>query len=144
MEQRKTYTVKVGNGDIWVFKYNLKGVLVFFDVLEGDLSEKQEQFLYIKGNFPWKENQIATWEKTYKTIHVEIGNRDLSFDAFWKLYPTVKLSNKKIAKERFEKLKPAEIEKLFMETPNFIKLKKQENQFFPYCEVYIRGRWWDK
>lgn len=144
MEQRKTYTVKVANGDVWVFKYNLKGVLVFFDVLEGDLSDAQENFLYITGKFPWRENQIITWAKTYKTIQVEIGDRDLSFDAFWSLYPTVKLSNKKTAKERFEKLKPAEIEKLFIETPNFIKLKKQENQFFPYCEVYIRGRWWDK
>ena len=144
MEILKTYTVKVGNGDIWQFKYNLKGVLVFFNVMEGDLSDKQENFLYMQGKFPWKETHIQKWSELYKTIKVEIGERDLSFDSFWKLYPYNKLSNKKTAKERFNKLKESEIIKLFQETPEYIKQKKKENQFFPYCEVYIRGRWWDK
>lgn len=74
------------SGDIWQFKYNLKGILIFFNVLEGDLSEKQEKFLYLDGNFPWKESQIKQWSKLYKTATVEVGEPDLSFNNFWKLY----------------------------------------------------------
>ena len=72
MELLKTYTVKVGNGDIWQFKYNLNGVLVYFDVLKGDLAKEHEDFLYVKGKFPWKEDHIKSWGKTNKkTLRME-------------------------------------------------------------------------
>ena len=46
MNLTTTYTVKMQNGSVWVFKYNLNGILVYFNVLEGELSEKQQDFLY--------------------------------------------------------------------------------------------------
>ncbi|EMY3483779.1 hypothetical protein FPG87_12485 [Flavobacterium psychrophilum] len=143
MELLKTYTVKVGNGDIWQFKYNLNGVLVFFNVMEGDLSEKQEQFLYVQGKFPWKETQIKEWSNLYKTIKVEIGDRDLSFNAFWKTYPYNPLSKKKIAQDRYEKLKEQEKIKILSKISEYVKLKNQQNSNFPYAEVFINQRWWD-
>ena len=139
----KTYTVKMQNGDIWQFKYNLNGVLVFFNVMEGDLSEKQEQFLYVQGNFPWKEAQIKGWSKLYKTIKVEEGERDLSFNAFWKMYPYNPLSKKKIAQDRYDKLKEQEKIKILSKISEYIKLKNQQNSNFPYAEVFINQRWWD-
>jgi len=141
-----TYTVKAKNApDLWVFKYHLNGIIKSVEFLNCELSEKQRNWLYRKGNFPDREEMIKDWQKNLKAnFEIIVNMPELSFDDFWKLYPYNKLSNKKTAKERFDKLKPDERIKLFMETPNFIKLKKQENQFFPYCEVYIRGRWWDK
>ena len=133
----------MGNGDIWQFKYNLKGVLVFFNVMEGDLSEKQEQFLYVKGKFPWKETQIQEWSKLYKTIKVETGERDLSFNAFWKMYPYNPLSKKKIAQDRYEKLKEQEKIKILSKISEYVKLKNQQNSNFPYAEVFINQRWWE-
>lgn len=131
------------SGDIWQFKYNLNGVLVFFNVMDGDLTVKQEKFLYLDGNFPWKENHIKSWAKLYKTTKVEIGEPDLSFEAFWKLYPYNALSKKKLAKERFEKLKEPDRIKILLKIPEFIKLKQQQNTAFPYAEVFINQRWWD-
>jgi hypothetical protein len=140
----KTYTVKMQSGDIWQFKYNLKGVLVFFNVMEGDLSEKQEKFLYLDGKFPWKETQIKDWSKLYKKTTVEVGEPDLSFETFQKkIYPHNPLSKKKIALERWNKLSENDLHKIYMNTPQFIKLKIKEGTAFPYLEVYIRGRWWD-
>ncbi|GIZ10263.1 hypothetical protein [Flavobacterium sp. UMI-01] len=82
----RTYTVKIRSGEIWKFKYNLKGVLIHFEVMEGDLTDKQEIFLYHKGKFPWKEAHLKDWEKLYPPTTVEMTDFDLSFDNFWKLY----------------------------------------------------------
>ena len=61
MNLTTTYTVKMQNGSVWVFKYNLNGILVYFNVLEGELSESQQNFLYPQGNFPWRELHIKEW-----------------------------------------------------------------------------------
>ena len=46
MEQlTTTYTVKMQSGDIWQFKYNLKGILIEFKAVDGELTEKQIDFL---------------------------------------------------------------------------------------------------
>ena len=93
----RTYTVKIRSGQIWKFKYNLKGVLIHFEVMEGDLSDKQETFLYHKGKFPWKEAHLKDWEKLYPPTTVEMTDFDLTFDNIWKQY------NLKVKKEASEK-----------------------------------------
>lgn len=143
MELAKTYTVKMQSGDIWQFKYNLKGVLIYFKVVEGDISEKQEKFLYLDGKFPWKEAQIKKWSELYKKTIVEIGEPDLSFATFWKMYPPNPLSKKKLAQERYNKLKEADKIKLLMKIPEYIRLKTKDDTKFPYAEVFIHQRWWD-
>lgn len=140
----RTYTVKMQSGDIWQFKYNLNGVLIFFNVLEGDLKPSQEKFLYLDGKFPWKEEFIKAWSKLYKTTTVEVGEPNLSFEAFWKLYPANPLSKKKLALERFNKLKEIDKIKIFLKTPEYIKEKIKQNHNLPYAEVYINQRWWDQ
>lgn len=140
-----TYTVKAkSTPDVWVFKYHLNGVIKSVEFLNVELKDKQIEWLFVKGNFPYNEKKIKEWQNLKSNFEIIVNMPELDFEAFWKLYPYNKLSNKKQSRERFEKLKKDEKIKLFIETPNFIKLKKQENQFFPYCEVYIRGRWWDR
>lgn len=139
----KTYTVKMQNGCIWQFKYALNGVLVFFNVMDGDLNEKQQKYLYIDGNFPWLETHIKLWQNKYKTITIEVGEPDLSFDCFWKMYPFNPLSKKKLARERWEKLSEADRIKILLSIPKYIKLKQQDNTKFPYAEVFINQRWWE-
>lgn len=131
------------SGDIWQFKYNLNGVLVFFHVMEGDLSKKQEDFLYLQGKFPWKEDHIKEWKTLYKTTTVEVGEPDLSFDCFWNMYPANPLSKKKIARERWDKLKEPDRIKILLKIPLFIKFKNKDNTKLPYAEVFINQRWWD-
>lgn len=144
MELAKTYTVKMQSGDIWQFKYNLNGILIFFNVLDGHLSESQQKWLFLEGRFPWKENQIQGWPKLFKTATVEIGEPDLTFQTFWKMYPYNALSKKKIALERWDKLKESDRIKILMKIPEFVKLKTKENTSLPYAEVFINQRWWDQ
>lgn len=120
MELEKTYTVKIRSGQIWKFKYNLKGILIHFEVMEGDLSDKQEKFLYVNGKFPWKEIHLKDWEKRYPPTVVEVTDFDLSFDNFWNRY------NLKVKKELSEKAwnKLPDADKIKC----FIRLKKY-NQF---------------
>lgn len=144
MEQlTTTYTVTIERGDVWQFKYNLNGVLVFYDVMHGDLTKEHEDYLFVKGKFPWKESHIKNWGKKNQKIKVEIGAPDLSFERFHKkIYPFNPLSKKSLAKERWDKLTKEDLYKIYNKTPEFIKLKTNEGTAFPYLEVYIRGRWW--
>lgn len=148
MEQLTTYRAKGKEiGLVFLFKYDLKGHLKGFYIEEGELDGRQMKWLF-SPNFPANESIMRSiWmkEERYKKVFdVTVTPADVSFEAFWKLYPYNKLSNKQTAKARFIKLKEAEIIKLFNETPEYIKQKKLENQFFPYCEVYIKSRWWDR
>lgn len=145
MSLTTTYTVTIERGDIWQFKYNLNGVLVYYDVMKGDLSPEHEKYLFVDGKFPWKEDHIKNWGKKNTKIKVEIGVPDLSFEQFYKkVYPYNALAKKKTALERWEKLTKEQVVKIFQKTPEFIKLKTKEGTAFPYIEVYIRGGWWDQ
>ena len=145
MEQlTTTYTVKMQSGDIWQFKYNLKGILIEFKAVDGELSDKQIDFLYLKGNFPYKESQIKEWFLKYQKVQIEVGEPNVHFEVFWKLYPYNALSKKKLAQQKWDKLQLAEKIKLLMSIPEFKKLKAKENTSFPYAEVFINQRWWDK
>lgn len=93
----RTYTVKIEKGDIWQFKYNLNGFLIAFNVLEGDISQDHSDWLFVKGKFPYLEEQIKEWQKKFKQLTIEVTNFDLSFEGFWKLY------NLKVKKDNSEK-----------------------------------------
>jgi hypothetical protein len=82
----RTYTVKIENGDIWQFKYNLNGFLIAFNVLEGEISQAHSDWLFVKGKFPYLEDKIKEWQKKLKQLTIEVSDFDLSFDGFWKKY----------------------------------------------------------
>ncbi|WP_268846769.1 hypothetical protein [Flavobacterium aestivum] len=146
MEQLIIYTVKSkSDGFIWRFKYDLKGIFKSFEILDGELSPKQYQWLFCSGHFPGKQLMIDAWkEKLKENFEIIKAEPNLDFDtSFWKTYPFNPLSKKKIAKERWEKLKDAEKIKLLMKIPEFKKLKTKEGTAIPYAEVFINQRWWD-
>jgi hypothetical protein len=139
----KTYTVRGDSGTVLQFKYALNGILIFYQVIDGELTEKLETFLFREGKFPWKEDHIKTWAKQYTKVQIEVGEPNLEFEVFWKMYPANPLSKKKIAKERFDKLSKADKIKLLMKIPEYKKLKQKEGTAYPYAEVFINQRWWD-
>ena len=120
MEQlTTTYTVKIERGDVWQFKYNLKGVLIHFNVLEGDLTDKHSDWLYIKGKFPYLEEHVKKWKKELKQLTIEVGEPDFSFDSLWELYGN-KVS-KFDAQKAFKKLTTADQVKCFLSVPGYNK-----------------------
>lgn len=132
------YTVKMQSGSIWQFKYNLKGILIYFNVLEGDLSEKQEKFLYLDGKFPWRETQIKEWAKLYKHATVEVGEPDLSFENFWKRYD---LKVKKEASEKaWNKLTDADKIKCFLRLKKYNQNLARTNQAKAHLVTWINQK----
>lgn len=83
-----TYTVKSKmDGYVWQFKYHLNGNLKAFEILEGELSEKQMKWLF-SPHFPAIETIMKdTWiPELKKNFEITIGAPDLSFDAFYNSY----------------------------------------------------------
>lgn len=102
-EQFTTYTVTGKHTAIvWQFKYRLNGLLAEFKLLEGELDDKQVNWLFIKGKFPYQEKQIKGWN-SISNFKIEVGLPDLSFDAFWNSYNN-KVGKKKMAENTWNKL----------------------------------------
>jgi hypothetical protein len=134
-------------GLVFLFKYDLKGNLKAFEISEGELNDDQQNWLYSQEHFPATEAKMKYWQKTAsftKIFEVERSPADISFDAFWKAYPPNPLSKKWQATQKFQKLTEADKIKLFINLPEYIKLKQKENTMFPYAEVFINQRWWDR
>lgn len=86
-EPLTTYTVKGKNTPtVWEFKYDLKGVLKDFKLLEGELNEQQQTWLFHKARFPYYENSMKSWQKAIKNFEVIVGKPDLDFTTFYNLY----------------------------------------------------------
>lgn len=86
METYTTYTVTGTNTNIvWQFKYHLNGLLAEFKLMEGELDSKQIKWLFLKGKFPYMEQQIKGW-KAIENFKIEIGAPDLSFNFFYNKY----------------------------------------------------------
>ncbi|MCH4824277.1 hypothetical protein ML462_13965 [Gramella lutea] len=106
-EQFTTYTVTGKNSPIvWQFKYHLNGLLAEFKLLEGELDAKQINWLFVKGKFPYREDQIKQWN-TIPEFDIKIGEPDLSFDSFWNAYGN-KVGKKKMAENTWKKLSKAD------------------------------------
>lgn len=141
MNLTTTYTVKMQNGSVWVFKYNLNGILVYFDVLEGELSQNQQDFLYPQGNFPWKELQIKEWSKRFKTAIIEVGERDVSFEALWNLY---KEKVKRVQAEKaFNKLKEQDVILCFLSIPGYNKYLQKKGISKAHLSTFINQRYFE-
>jgi len=70
--------------NVWEFEYDLNGFLTAFKILEGELNEEQQKFLF-SPKFPYLETTIQKW-KSIKGIDLVIGTPDLSFNIFFDNY----------------------------------------------------------
>ncbi|WP_264521183.1 hypothetical protein [Flavobacterium sp. N1994] len=114
-----TYTVKSKqNGFIWVFKYHLNGKLASFELMDSELTEKQEDWL--NGRFPFQEKHIIVWQQKLKqNFEIVKAEPILDFDSLWELYGLkVKRQSSEAA---FKKLSPAEKVKCFLALPAYFK-----------------------
>ncbi|MGC1471522.1 MAG: hypothetical protein WA775_02925 [Psychroserpens sp.] len=135
-----TYTVKFRETDkIWEFNYHLNGDFSSFNLLEGNLSEKQKTWLFRQGNFPsseilMKEEWIV---KQRKHLEITVGDFDLSFDNFWMIYDN-KVGKKKMARNIWERMSKSERIKVFINIPKYkAYLKQYPNQQMLYPTSYL-------
>lgn len=143
MEQLTTYTIRSKNTtNVWVFKYDLNGFLNEFKSLEGTLSEKQINWLFRQGNFPYIEEQVKEWTKKLKhNFEILKGEPDLSFSAIWELYDN---KVKKVFAERaFEKLKEADKVKCFIHIPKYKQRIAKSKEAQAHLATYINQKYFE-
>ncbi len=115
---KTSYTVKLENNDVWVFKYNLKGLLVGYEVLDGELSDKQFEWLFPQGKLPIKESIIDEWRKK-KNLKIVLDEPDISFENLWKQYGYTK--SKQDSEKAYSKLNKGEKIKCFLALKDYEK-----------------------
>ena len=143
MEQLTTYTVKSKNSDnVWIFKYDLNGFLKEFNRLEGELSEIQIRWFFVKGNFPYDEQLIKSWRLKLKAnFEITIGESDLSFEALWNLYDhKVKRVE---AEKQFSKLKEADVIKCFLSIKGYNKYLQKKGTGKAHLSTFINQRYFE-
>jgi len=137
MEQITTYTVKLETNDVWVFKHSLNGLLVGFEVLEGELSQKQFDWLFVSAKIPIHESMINEWRKQPK-LQIILNQPDISFENFWKLYG---LKVKKETSEKaFNKLSDAEKIKCFLALRKYNKELQRTGQAKAHMITWINQK----
>jgi hypothetical protein len=142
MEQLATYKAKGKEiGLIFLFKYDLNGNLRAFNIVEGELDDRQIKWLF-SPNFPANETIMKTvWqkdEKYTKVFEVEFAPADISFEALWQLYD-YKVS-KLDAQKAFKKLKEQDIIKCFIEVPYYLASLAKSGVGKLHLSTYINKR----
>ncbi|MEZ7494490.1 hypothetical protein QO206_03270 [Leeuwenhoekiella aequorea] len=141
MEQVTTYTVTgVNTPVIWQFKFDLNGLLKEFKIIEGSLNDKQIWWLFDKDRFPYIEQRIKGWT-AISNLKVEIGEPDLSFEAFWASYNhKVKKTMSETAWNKLSKRDRIEALKAIKPYDGYLKRKGIAKA---HASTYINQRYWE-
>lgn len=87
MEIGKTYNL-IGSktNGVLVFKYNLNGVLIDFQLQDCDkMNEKQINWFFTPDRFPYLEHQIKNFQAV-REFTVTEGELEITFEMFWNAY----------------------------------------------------------
>lgn len=124
------------------FKYDLNGLLVSFKVLEGELNDKQQEWLFCH-RFPYQEKKMDVM-KTVEWFEVTEIEPDLSFNVFWDTY-NFKLGKRPMAENSWNKLSTGEkIAALSGIKPydNYLA-RKNGHISKAYASTYLNQRYWE-
>ena len=129
------YSVKSKNdGYVWQFKYDLNGDLKTFNILSGVISQRQQHWLFQKGNFPVFEANMKEWiDKLKQNFEITKGEIDLSFESFWKVYNN-KVGKRVQTKNYWERLSKAEKIKVMLNISkydNYLKYYPKQQKLYP-------------
>lgn len=138
-QQLTTYRAKGKTiGLEFLFKYDLNGNLKVFEIVEGELDERQRAWLF-SNRFPVVENTMRTfWMKSpdyKKHFDVSVSPADLSFEAFWNLYD-YKVDKIQTIKY-FKRLSEPHLIKLFLSIPEYKKFCVRKKIAMRYPSTYI-------
>jgi hypothetical protein len=144
MEQLTTYTVRSKEKALlFLFKYDLNAHLKAFEILEGELTIAQQNWLF--AHFPANENQMKTiWQKIkIFTDKFEIIKAApvLDFENFWNIY------NNKVSKsdseKQYNKLKDADKIKCFLSIKGYDKYLAKTGVAKAHLSTFINKRYFE-
>lgn len=134
MEQLTTYRVTGRVTEIaFIFKYDLNGNLKVFEIVGEPLNEDQKGWLFGRYRFPIDEQKIIIWsndEGFKQKFKVEKIRPDLSFESLWEMYDYK--MGKKDAEKSFNKLKEADVIKLFLSLKGYERHLERTRQAKAY------------
>ncbi len=136
------YTVKGRNfPNVWEFHYDLEGFLVSWLLIDGQLTDKQREWLFNPSRFPYTEDVIKVW-KTIKNIDVIVGQPDLSFDVFYNIY---KYKVKRVTAEKaWKKLSKADRLEAIAGVKRYDgHLQRKHGQSKANPATYLNQRYWE-
>ena len=145
MSLEKVYTVKPKPYDVlWVFKFDLNGVLTSFQIQDGNFDPAQYEWLIKKSFFPATEEHIKGWTKTYPNFfEITVGEIDLSFDTFWNTYAN-KVGKKIQAERTWNKLSKKDKLKALSSIKSYQNyLKRNQGIAKAYPNTYLNQRYFD-
>lgn len=139
-----TYTVKSKQSAVlWQFKYDLKGNLKAFEILEGQLTQRQKQWLFMAGNFPITEEVMQkVWLKDLKAnFEIVQDAANLDFDTFWESYNhKVK---KTMSQKGWAKLSKRDRIDALAHIPVYDKYLARKHVAKAAPSTYINQRYWE-
>lgn len=143
MNQVTTYTVRSKNTrTVWRFKYYLNGALNEFSILEGLLTERQLEWFFRSGNFPYYEDQMKLWQvKLRGNFEIVVGESDLTFEALYEMY---NYKVKRVSAEKaFDKLKEADVIKCFLAIKGYDTYLQKRGVAKAHLSTFINQRYFD-
>ena len=142
MEIAKIYNV-IGHktNGVLTFKYNLKGVLVAFELTDCDEMTPIQRTWLFSHHFPYKESQIKNF-KAIKEFTVSEGEFKLDFEMFWKAYKyKVK---KEMSLKAWSKLTDSDKMKAIAGIRGYEAfLFRKRNQAKAYPSTYLNQKYWN-
>ncbi|GIJ93382.1 hypothetical protein CAPN001_20310 [Capnocytophaga stomatis] len=145
-EQLTTYRVTGKKSAVtYIFKYDLNGDLKVFEIVGEPLNEAQKYWLFGAGyRFPIDELKIKHWQTNSpfkEHFKIEKIAADLSFDRLWEQY-NYKMG-KKDALKVFNKLKEADVIKVFLSLKNYEAHLKRTGQAKAYLATYLNKEYYN-
>lgn len=139
----KEYTV-IGSSfkGAMVFKYCLNGYLTSFELKDSDpLTEKQQNWMFRLGKFPYKEQELQAW-KAIVNFTITEGELDLSFEVFWNAYGhKVK---RQMAMKSWTKLSDDDKIAALAGIKHYLGyLKRKKNIEKAHPSTYLNQRYWE-
>jgi hypothetical protein len=145
MSQLITYTIKSKqSGYVWLFKYNLNGSFKSFEIMDGELSQKQILWLFAGSNFPATETIMKTvWMGKTLRDNFEIVKAEpvLNFENLWNMYGN-KVS-KFDAEKSFKKLSDADKIKCFLAIPGYKKYLSKKGTGTAHLATFIHRQYYN-
>lgn len=106
---------------VFLFKYRLNGHMQGFEVLQGEMNDRQLNWLLNEGRFPVSEYAMkAVWmrgEEYREKFTIVAIPADLTFDAFWEAYDNK--VKRVMAEKLWEKLSETDKIKCFLALPGY-------------------------
>ena len=113
-----------------------------FEVLDGLLSEKQIDWLFKQGHFPYHEDRVKDWQKRLKeNFEITVGEPKLDFESLWDAYDH---KAKKVESERkFSKLTDGQKVKCFMAIAGYNYYLKRKGTAKALLSTFIHQAYYE-